>query len=264
MNTFSEQYQTDGYISPIRIMSTEDAQSYRNTMEAFEEKVGSLHFRFKIHTALPMAYEIATNEKLLDAVEEVLGPNILLYNATYLIKEPNTTTHVSWHQDLTYWGFSDDKVLTAWVALSEVNENSGCMHVLPGSHIGGEQQHQTTEDPSNILYLGQTVHGVDNNLAKPITLQPGEMSLHNGWILHTSHSNTSNDRRIGLTMNFISTDMYQTENEEDTAILVRGVDEYNHFKSDTPAIGQFTQEAWFAREEHEQRILNTYSQTNPS
>lgn len=264
MNDLNKIIDADGYMSPIRIMSKQTAQKYRSTMEAVEEQVGSLHFRFKIHTALPMAYEIATNEKLLDAVEVVLGPNILLYNATYLIKEPQTTTHVSWHQDLTYWGFSDDRVLTAWVALSEVTEESGCMYVLPGSHKAGEQHHQTTEDNSNILYLGQTVHGVDDELSKAVTLKAGEMSLHNGWILHTSHSNKSNDRRIGLTLNYISTDMHQTENDEDTAILVRGIDEYKHFKSDTPAIGEFTKEAWISREKHEQRILNTYKQSNPS
>ena len=261
MSDLNQRVDVDGYVSPIRIMSKETAYSYRDTMEAVEEKVGNLHFRFKIHTALPMAYEIANNEKLLDAVVAVLGPNILLYNATYLIKEPHTTTHVSWHQDLTYWGFSDDKVLTAWVALSEVNEESGCMYVLPGSHKNGEQHHQTTEDDSNILYLGQTVHGVDNELSKALILKPGEMSLHNGWILHTSHSNTSDDRRIGLTLNYISTDMRQTENDEDTAILVRGVDEYKHFKPDTPAIGEFTQEAWVSRQKHEDRMLNTYNQT---
>jgi ectoine hydroxylase-related dioxygenase (phytanoyl-CoA dioxygenase family) len=138
------------------------------------------------------------------------------------------------------------------------------MHVLPGSHKEGERQHHTTEDPSNILYLGQTVHGVDNDLAKAVTLEAGEASLHNGWILHTSHSNTSDDRRIGLTLNYISTDMHQTENDEDTAILVRGVDEYKHFKSDTPATSEFTEEAWISRQEHEDRILNTYKQTNPS
>ena len=101
-------YDKDGYLSPIDIITKDEAKNHRNRLELAETKIGSLHYKSKVHTIIKSAYELATNRKMLDMVEKILGPNILLYNVTYIIKEPKTMSHVSWHQDLTYWGFSHD------------------------------------------------------------------------------------------------------------------------------------------------------------
>ena len=137
MNRLKTEYEKNGFYSPISVLDQSLAYEYRAILERVETKFELLNYRYKIHTALDFAYQIATNEKLLDEVETLIGPNILLYNTSFVIKEPHSKTHISWHQDLTYWGFNDDKQVAAWVALSDATEESGCMHMIPGSHKNG-------------------------------------------------------------------------------------------------------------------------------
>mgnify|MGYP003308335781 FL=1 len=137
MQKLKAQYKKAGYFSPIPLIERKKAASYLELLEGIEQKTGSLHYRSKIHTVVGMAYKLATNKKLLDNIEILLGPNILLYNAAFVIKEPYSDAYVSWHQDLTYWGFSKDKQVAAWIALSDATEENGCMHMIPGSHKNG-------------------------------------------------------------------------------------------------------------------------------
>jgi len=259
MQTLKSQFKIDGFYAPLRLIDSEQALSYRQLLESIEQKTGSLHYQFKIHTALAMAYELAINKTLLDSVEDLLGPNILLYNATFIIKEPHSDAHVSWHQDLTYWGFNDDKQVSAWVALSNATNENGCMHMVPGSHSNGQLPHSITEDSNNVLYLGQKVEGISDDQSRCVSLKAGEASLHHGWTLHTSHPNRTDERRIGLNFNYINTDMFQTQTEEDSATLVRGIDNYNHFKSDTPATVEFDKGAWERLTRSNELIRQTYS-----
>jgi len=259
IQTLKSQFEADGYYAPLRLIDTEKALSYRQSFEAIERNTGSLHYRFKIHTALSMVYELAINKTLLDSVESLLGPNILLYNATFIIKEPHSDAHVSWHQDLTYWGFNDDKQVSAWIAISDATDENGCMHMVPGSHSNGQLAHIITEDSDNVLHLGQKVEGISDDQSCCVPLKAGEASLHHGWTLHTSHSNRSNERRIGLNFNYISTDMFQTQTEEDSAKLVRGIDNYNHFKIDTPATVEFDTSVWKNLNKCNELIRQTYN-----
>ena len=226
----------DGFVSPLRILSPESANHHRSVMEATEAQHGKLHYKFKMHSVLKSPWEIATNETLLDAVEAILGPNILIYNVCYIVKEAGATTFISWHQDLTYWGLSNDHQVSAWVALSPATAESGCMRMIPGSHKHGRVEHAETDDEDNALALGQTVQGVDEAASILTPLQPGEASLHHGWTLHASMPNVSDDRRIGVNIQYLSTDCRQTMHDQDSVILVRGVDQYQHFKVDVPAL----------------------------
>ena len=262
MQTLKSQFEADGYYAPLRLINTKRAELYRQQLEVIEQRVGSLHYRFKIHTTMAMAYELAINKTLLDSVEDLLGSNILLYNTAFVIKEPQSDAHVSWHQDLTYWGFNDDKQVAAWIALSDATQENGCMHMMPGSHKGGQQQHKSTTDNSNVLYFGQTVDGVSDEQARCLPLKSGEASLHHGWTLHASYPNKSNERRIGLNLNYISTDMFQTQTEDDSAILVRGVDNYNHFKIDIPSTMTFDETVWERLIDYEKLVYQTYNNMN--
>ena len=262
MQSLKSQFEEDGYFSPLRLFDKSTALSYREILETVEQKTGSLNYRYKIHTVLDIAYKIATNKELLDSVEALLGPNILLYNTSFVIKEPNSKAHISWHQDLTYWGFNDDKQVAAWIALSDATEENGCMHMIPGSHKGGQLPHRTTKASNNLLHHGQTIEGVSEEQSRCIPLKAGETSLHHGWTMHTSYPNKSDDRRIGLTINYISTDMFQTQTEHDSAMLVRGVDHYNHFKIDTPSSTIFDENAWNKQKDYEDLLYQTYDKMN--
>jgi len=228
-------YGEEGYISPVDVVTPEEATEHRAAFERAEAEIGPLHYKPKAHTFLTSPFALATHPRLLDVVEAILGPDLLLYNATYIVKEPHTASHVSWHQDLTYWGLSHDDQVSVWLALSPATAESGCMRMIPGSHKAGVFEHELTEDASNVLLSGQTVRGVEEARAVMCTLAPGQASLHHGWTLHASMPNRSDDRRIGLNLQYLAPHVRQTKHDLDTAICVRGEDRYRHFQPDIPA-----------------------------
>ncbi len=231
----ADAYHRDGYIGAVPILTADEAARHRASMEAAESQIGSLHYRSKAHTILTSPLQLATDRIVLDVVESLIGPDILLYNATYIIKEANAPSHVSWHQDLTYWGLSHDDQVSMWLALSVADDVSGCMRMIPGSHTHGRYDHEATADESNVLLQGQTVKGIDEDKAVLCALQPGEASFHHGWTLHASMPNRSNDRRIGLNVQYIAPHVKQTKHDLDTAMLVRGEDRHKHYGYDRPA-----------------------------
>ena len=144
LELFYKKYQKDGFVFPIQVIDLKNAKQCRIKLEDVEKKIGTLHYKAKVHTILTWVYKLATHNNILDLVEKILGPNILLHNATFIIKEANTPSHVSWHQDLTYWGFSHDDQVSVWLALSPANELSGAMQMIPESHAFGMIEHNTT------------------------------------------------------------------------------------------------------------------------
>jgi len=243
LSQLSKQYNEHGFISGISVMDETTAQQHRTKLESAERQHGKLHYMTKIHTLLNSPYELSTLPHVLDIVEQLIGPDILLFNTTYIIKEPQTQSCVSWHQDLTYWGLSHDDQVTMWLALSPADELSGCMKMIPGSHTNGRMHHHLTDDENNVLLQGQTVTDIDETIAVSCALKPGEASFHHGWTLHASAPNCSSDRRIGLNVQFIAPHVRQTKHDLDTAILVRGKDQYGHFGVDKPANTDFDEAA---------------------
>ncbi len=213
--------------------------AHRKRMEKAEAVFGNLHYVSKIHTVFPDAARLATDPRVLNVVEQLIGPDILLFDVTYIIKGPHTEAFVSWHQDLTYWGFSGDDQVSMWLALSPANEESGCMRMVPESHAAGRLRHQDTVDRNNVLHRGQTVRDVDEQRAVSCPLRPGEASFHHGWTLHASLPNRSDYRRIGLNVQYLAPSMRQLVNPHETALLVRGADRFGHFAPDVLATRDF-------------------------
>ncbi|MEM7291066.1 MAG: phytanoyl-CoA dioxygenase family protein [Pseudomonadota bacterium] len=235
LSKIKSDYERDGYVSGIELLSHEDAISHRDRLETAEAQFGNMHYKSKAHTFLTSPLELATMPSVLDIVEQMVGPDILLYNVTYIIKEAHSPSHVSWHQDLTFWGLSHDDQVSMWLALSPATALSGCMRMIPGSHTEGVYTHETGEDNTNVLLQSQTIKDVDEERAVMCPLEPGEASFHHGWTLHASMPNHSEDRRIGLNIQYLAAHVRQTKHELDTAMLVRGADNYHHFGVDLPA-----------------------------
>jgi non-heme Fe2+,alpha-ketoglutarate-dependent halogenase len=171
------------------------------------------------------------HEKILDAVEDLIGGDILCWNTFFWIKEAKSATYVSWHQDLRYWGLDNSQLVTVWLALSPANEETGCMRVLPGSHEGDLLPHSDEYREDNLLTRGQEISvEVDEAQTVAMPLEPGEISLHNVRLAHASGPNQSNDRRIGLSFHYMPTNTKQIVGEWDSAALVRGADRHGHFK----------------------------------
>jgi ectoine hydroxylase-related dioxygenase (phytanoyl-CoA dioxygenase family) len=185
--------------------------------------------RHKTHLLFTWADALVHHPRVLDAVEDCIGPNIVCWTTNFFIKEANSPGFVSWHQDSTYWGLDPDDVITAWVALTEVTEENGYMQVIPGTHKVDQLPHLDTFHKDNLLSRGQEIAvEVDTAKARGIALHPGELSLHHIKLVHGSAANRSNDRRIGFAMRYIPTHVRQTK-LRDSAQLVRGVDNYGHF-----------------------------------
>lgn len=206
-------YQENGYVSPIDIFTEDEAAEMRLELETLEadhaeEMMGKN--RNNVHYVTPLFDRIAHNEKILDAVESVIGRNILVAGTTLFIKEPEQKGFISWHQDARYIGLEPYNWVTAWLALSNVTTENGCMYMWPKSHHTGQRNHVDTYGEDNLLTRGQTVMDVPEDEIVPIELRPGQLSLHHPWIVHGSGHNLSHERRIGFAIqSYIGADVDQ-------------------------------------------------------
>ncbi len=196
-------YHEQGYLSPIDVMSESDAADLLAHLEAAEsehpEHLGAEN-RNNAHLVLTFLDQLAFNPIVLDAVEDVLGPDFSLWGSVLFIKEPSSKYFVSWHQDATYAGLSSHDYVTPWIALSPSNQETGCMSMIPGSHKAAIRPHEDTYGEDNILTRGQAVADVDESQAVDLILKPGQMSLHHGEIIHGSQPNRSTQRRVGFAL----------------------------------------------------------------
>jgi len=227
-----EQYRDRGCVHPIRVMSEADALSLRRRLEAFEAQSGGPlrgDLRHKSHLLFGWLADLVRESRIVDAVADLYGPDLLCWTTNFFIKEAHTPSFVSWHQDSTYWGLSRPDVVTAWVALTPSNASNGAMAYIPGSHTADQIPHRDTFAKNNLLTRGQEVAvDVDEHQAVTIELAPGEMSLHHVRLVHGSPANPSSDRRIGFAIRYIPTSVSQVEGR-DSATLVKGVDRFHHF-----------------------------------
>jgi non-heme Fe2+,alpha-ketoglutarate-dependent halogenase len=237
MKTLSEdavqQYRDTGYLAPIRVLTTAEAATIRGKLEAFEAEAGLLagKLRQKSHLLFTWLNDLIRHERILDAVEDVIGPDILCWGTSFFIKEPHNPSFVSWHQDSTYWGLDPADIVTAWVALSDSTTENGAMRVVPGSHTMAQVPHRDTFRPENLLSRGQEVMvEVDEAQAATLALKAGEMSLHHVRLIHGSEPNPSGLRRIGFAIRYLPTYVRQVAGSHDWATLVRGVDRFGNFE----------------------------------
>ncbi|MFT5895000.1 MAG: ectoine hydroxylase-related dioxygenase (phytanoyl-CoA dioxygenase family) [bacterium] len=179
---------------------------------------------------------------VLDAVESIIGPNLMIWGADFFIKEPHSPMRVSMHQDLTYWGFgATSNQVTAWIALSPSTVESGCVDLVSGSHKNSILPHADTQAEDNILSRGQEVAvDVREEDRTHVLLAPGEMSLHHGLAIHGSNPNRSNERRIGYAIRYINPDAQQQSARREYAMLVRGVDRSQAFIHYAPPTTPFS------------------------
>jgi ectoine hydroxylase-related dioxygenase (phytanoyl-CoA dioxygenase family) len=228
-----KQYEADGWVSPVDLLTAEQAHECRSQLEAWERlRGGSLpaHERSGGHILFPWIDELMRAERILDAVEDLIGPNILCWNSVFWIKEAQSPSYVGWHQDLQYWGLSNSDVVSIWIALSNAGEDAGCMNVIPGSHKE-IMEHAETYAKNNLLSRGQELEiDISQRKTVPMALKAGQVSFHNVRTAHGSGPNKTNDRRIGLSLHYMPPHTEQTLSEWDSASLVRGTDQYRHFE----------------------------------
>jgi hypothetical protein len=228
-----ENLKRDGFYFPVPGVTETEAASYRCQLENFEAaNGGSLRgaHRFKTHLLFKWLADLVRAPHILNPVEDLIGPNILCWTTHWFIKEPQSPSYVSWHQDNNYWGLDTKDLVSVWIALSPATVESGCMRMLPGSHLRPPMSHVDTRSEHNMLTRGQTIMDVDESQAVNIELKTGEAALFDYAIAHASHPNLSDDRRIGIVLRYIPPETRQVLADWDSAALVRGKDIYGNFE----------------------------------
>ncbi len=225
-------YQDHGYCEATPVLSAAEVAAFRGELEAFEAEVGhplGWPEKSKSYLLFDWADRIVHHPKVLDLVSDVIGPDILVYHSTTWIKEAQSPAYTLWHQDGPYFFLDPALHVTAWVALSDATVQSGCMHVLPGSHHLGPLPHHDAPAADNMIKRGQGVRGYDDEPGVPVSVLAGHASLHHTNLLHTSRGNHSDDRRIGFGISYIPTSVRPTGRSVPSALLVRGEDRFGHF-----------------------------------
>ena len=225
-----KQYEDEGFVSPINIFSKDEAKKIRNEIEMIEKEIpGELEKsgRYNAHLISPLLDEVTHNPKILDAVQSLIGENILVCGTTLFIKNPNEKGFVSYHQDAKYIGLEPHNWVTAWVAITDSNEHNGCMRMWAGSHKENLKQHDQKFNEKNLLTRGQIINDVPVDELTALVLTAGQMSLHHPTVVHGSELNNSDDRRIGFVIqSYIGTNVKQVLGKNGVQIA-RGKDNYN-------------------------------------
>ena len=206
-------YEDYGFVAPINVLTLEEATKIKEEIEYIEKKWPDELIglgRNNVHYTSPIFDQVCHNSKILDAVESIIGKDILVGGTTLFIKDPDKKGFVSWHQDAKYIGFEPHNWVTAWLAITDANEENGCMRMWSGSHKEKIKKHKDTFNENNLLTRGQTVQNVPLEDTTPNILKAGQLSLHHPMIVHGSGSNKSNTRRIGFVIqSYIGTNVDQ-------------------------------------------------------
>ena len=260
-------YRSDGYLFPVAAMGEREAARYFGLLQEYEEKLGGLvssvggAARFKNHLLLTWANDLVRHPVILDAVEDLIGPDILCYTSTFFVKEPNSLEVAAWHQDATYFGLKPHDHVTAWLAFTESTPESGCLEFLPARNA--HRQHKHLNDAVEYSVNGgkqAIVEDLNVDGAVMATLRPGNFSLHNTLCIHRSAPNRSKKRRIGIGISYVPTSVKHIGTHRMPAMLVRGMDKYGHFALEPDPVCNLDDAARKAHEESYKAYRANYNE----
>ena len=228
------QFNEKGYIFPLDVFSPDEIAIHRRYFDDLLEKAVAAGWNsYQIngwHKTCAGLYDLVTDSRMLDYVQDLLGENLVLWGTHYFTKLPGDGKRVSWHQDASYWPLTPSKTVTVWLAVDDTDAENGAMQFIPGSHLNAQVAFEDSDpDENNVLY--QTVPDAERYGDPPMVaeLQAGQISLHTDWLLHGSEPNMSTRRRCGLTMRFVSADVRALKGWNQNSIICRGSDPSGHW-----------------------------------
>ncbi|NQV57048.1 MAG: phytanoyl-CoA dioxygenase family protein [Rhodospirillales bacterium] len=227
-------YSDDGFLFPFDVYSRPEADDLKQKFEDLEAAIGDEpqeRFRIKAQLPFPWLCDVVRNPILLDAVEDLIGPDILCWGASFFAKKAHDPRYVSWHTDSFFYGFDPAETLTAWLAFNPSTEQSGCVQYIPGSHKS-QTIHEIKPDADNILPMAQNAIDVPLDLAVSAVLEPGQVVFHHEGVVHGSSPNNADHPRVGLSIHYVAPHVRETRFEGSTAMLLRGKDELGHWGRD--------------------------------
>jgi hypothetical protein len=260
-----EHYRRDGFLFPLPALTQGEARCALEDLERIESRLGApltkneMKWRGGAYVYSPAVNTLVRHPRILDIVEDVLGPNILVFWSTYFIKDPGTPAFTAWHQDATYFGLDPLEHVTAWVALSDASREAGCMDVVSAQGKPKQYHHSAARLPNSINGAGQViVEPVDDTGAVAMELKAGEVSLHHTMCLHRSAPNRASHRRVGLGISYIPTHVRPICATRLSALLVRGVDDFRYFDHLSDPAAELSPEGIAAHADTYQRFRENY------
>jgi chlorinating enzyme len=238
-----DSFRRDGFVFPVRALSAAEAADHAARVDDFEARTGekaSSRLRTKANLLTPWLAELVRHPRILDAVEDVLGPDILCWGGGIFVKRPHDPAFVSWHQDTWYWSWQPKDAVTVWLAFTDTSVANGAVRYVPGSHTRPIERHAWKNDTNNLLTTSLEVSGgVDEAKAVTAEIKAGEMILHHERVVHGSLPNTSDAPRIGFSIQYVAAHFKETAIPKTSASLVRGVDRYNNFEDEPVPAREF-------------------------
>jgi hypothetical protein len=229
-----EHYNRRGFISPIDVFDADEIGEIRGYFDDLLDKAlaegWNSYEMTNWHEHCRGVWDLVTHSRILNVVQDLLGETMILRHSHFFCKLPGDGKQVSWHQDASYWPISPSKVVSAWLAIDDVDVENAAMHVIPGSHLNAQLPfEESTAQENNVL--NQTVRDpqAHGEVPVPLILNAGQMSLHSDWTLHGSEVNQSNRRRCGLAMRFLSSDVRAFNGWNEHSIVCRGVEPSGHW-----------------------------------
>jgi hypothetical protein len=237
-------YQDNGFLFPVDVYSTSEAASLFAKYAETEARAGEelqKRFRVKAHLPFPWLCDVIRNPNLLDAVEDIIGPNILCWGSSFFSKNAHDPRYISWHTDSFYYGLRPPETLSAWIAFNDSTVESGCVQYIPGTHKGPPAVHEFKPHPDNLAGNGQTVVGVDESKAIHAVLKAGQAVFHHESVVHGSGPNKADHPRVGFVIHYIAPHVRETRIEGAMAMLVRGRDTHGHWRPEPEPSADFDQ-----------------------
>lgn len=242
MEDHKTDYDRDGVLPSIGVFTGDEIRAYRDAFDELEAREGKENCQIGLqarHMNEQFVWELATDDRVVDVMEVVMGPNVMLLSTHFFCKYPEKAekSFVAWHQDITYWGLEPPEAHTAWIAVDDSDVENGCMRVIPGTHLHGIAEHAKSDRVGNLLSINQEIPDelVDDSSAVNLVLKAGQMSVHHGQVFHASMPNGSDRRRCGLTVRFIAPHVKQAElnslKSSWRPILLRGEDDAGYFET---------------------------------
>jgi ectoine hydroxylase-related dioxygenase (phytanoyl-CoA dioxygenase family) len=230
-------YRHNRFLFPIPALTPAEIATCLAGLARLEAELGcavadaDVKWRSHAYAHAPWFNDLIRHPRILDAVEDVIGPDILVWTSTFFIKEPHSATYAAWHQDGAYFGLEPKEQVCAWVALTDASREAGCMEQLSSQGAPRMLHHAALGLPNSINRAGQTiVDPFDDSAPVAMALPAGSFSLHHELAVHRSAPNHASHRRVGIGLNYIPTHVRVAGPVRPCAMLVRGEDRYGHFE----------------------------------
>lgn len=201
------QFNESGFISPLPGLTDDETIASRDYFDSLLSRIHALNDRrnaysiMGYHNRCPGIYDLALTPLFLDYVEDLLGPDFVMWTSHYFCKEPGDPKRVPWHQDATYWPIRPTRTVTIWLAIDDVTPGNAPMRFLPATHQLGSVDWQPAQGE---VALTQEIGDISSyGVPFDNLLHAGQVSIHTSTLIHGSEPNDSNQRRCGLTLRYI-------------------------------------------------------------